>query len=130
MIKEKTLAKSANAGLKIILLGSYLAFLLFLMIMPPYFVMDRASGGRSHAPVGHHFFWNPPGIMELGPELCKKFPEEFSIGTEEWDANRYTVSVNRIRLAFFSIFGTGVYLVARCFLQKKYMPNENKSRYP
>ena len=129
MVKKKTKMKNAIPGLSILLLVSYLAFLIFLMIMPPFFVMDRASQGRIHAPVGHHLFWKPPGATEVGPELMDLFPEEYSAGAEAVDWGRFTVSVNKIRLAIFSIFGTGVYLMARFLLRRTYI-HENKSRYP
>ena len=31
-----------------------------LVVRPPYFGVDRASGGRTHAAIGLHWAWDPP----------------------------------------------------------------------
>jgi hypothetical protein len=36
------------------------AAIVALFLVPPFFGVDRASGGRVHAAIGHHPVWRPP----------------------------------------------------------------------
>lgn len=104
---------------------SYLAFLLFLLLMPPFFVMDQTSGGSIHAPLGHHLFWNPPDAEEAMQVLYKKLPEATSDMEKKKQPGCYMVSLNKIRLVIFVIFGTATYLLAR-FVLKRMVINGSK----
>lgn len=118
MKNSKTKANAINRRLRLVLSLSYLVYLLFLMFIPPYYVMDRASGGTIHAPAGHHFFWKPPDAHEAELLLDKMFPERTTSGPGKGAPHSYTVNLNKIRLVIFVIFGTVGYLLARFLLQR------------
>jgi len=41
----------------------------FEVVLPPYFAMDTASGGRVHAALGHRPAWRPPSAEAALPSL-------------------------------------------------------------
>jgi hypothetical protein len=45
-----------------------------LVVRPPYFGMDRASGGRTHAAIGVHWLWDPPTPAEVYARLTPGDP--------------------------------------------------------
>ncbi len=45
-----------------------------LVARPPYFGMDRASGGRTHAAIGTHWLWDPPAPAEVYARLTQADP--------------------------------------------------------
>ena len=118
MNNSKTRTKAIYGRIRLVLTLSYLSWLLFLMIMPPYYVMDQASRGTIHAPAGHHFFWKPPDAQDAALLLDKMFPDRKSSDPGEGAPHSYTVNLNKIRLVIFVIFGTVAYLLARFILQR------------
>ena len=118
MNNSKTKAKPLYGRIRLVLTLSYLSYLLFLMIMPPYYVMDQASVGTIHAPAGHHFFWSPPDAQDAALLLDKMFPERKTPGPEEGAPHSYAVNLNKIRLVIFVIFGTVAYLLASVLLKR------------
>lgn len=45
-----------------------------LVARPPYFGMDRTSGGRTHAAIGVHWLWAPPTPAEVYARLTLRDP--------------------------------------------------------
>ena len=57
--------------------------------MPPYFAIDRESGGRVHTQLGYFARWNPPTPADAGGALreryaslvdCANRPEAYDAG--------------------------------------------------
>lgn len=66
-----------------------------LWLLPPYAVVDDASGGSRHAAVGHHPAWSPPTEAEAGALLDR------AVGpAEDAGATRPRVIRNDVHLAF------------------------------
>ena len=68
--------------------------LLALVVRPPYFVIDRASGGRAHASIGYHWIWSPPSAADGYRRLVGASPLDV---TPERLA-QYAVRLNTVRL--------------------------------
>ena len=45
---------------------------------PPYFGIDRDSGGRTHAAIGVHWLWDPPSSAEVYARLTQCDPATVS----------------------------------------------------
>jgi hypothetical protein len=45
-----------------------------LVVRPPYFGVDRASGGRTHAAIGVYWLWAPPAPAEVYARLTQRDP--------------------------------------------------------
>jgi len=68
--------------------------LLLMLLFPPYFAMDRTSGGAVHASVGHHPVWAPPTRGDALGVLTAN-ADAFSAVIER---DNLDVRVNRVRL--------------------------------
>jgi hypothetical protein len=72
-----------------------LGILAGLWMIPPYAVIDDASGGVRHAAVGHHPAWSPPTEAEANALLDR------AVGPVEGEAStRPRVIRNDVHLAF------------------------------
>ena len=45
-----------------------------LLVRPPFFGVDRASGGRTHAAIGLHWIWERPTSAEVYARLTQRDP--------------------------------------------------------
>jgi hypothetical protein len=45
-----------------------------LVVRPPFFGVDRASGGRTHAAIGLHWVWERPTSAEVYARLTQRDP--------------------------------------------------------
>ncbi len=66
-----------------------------LVVRPPYFGMDRASGGRTHAAIGVHWIWDPPTSAEAYARLTQSDPATLSPER----LKDFAARVNVVRLA-------------------------------
>jgi hypothetical protein len=57
-----------------LVLAAGLVMVAVLVARPPYFGMDRASGGRTHAAIGLHWLWDPPASAEVYARLTQRDP--------------------------------------------------------
>ena len=65
------------------------------VLFPPYFAMDVASGGRSHAFVGRYPLWSPPS-----PELARQaLAQRGAAGADSTRPAQVVVRLNVVRLS-------------------------------
>lgn len=57
-----------------IILGIAAAVLVLMILFPPYFVIDRESGGRAHAFIGYHWIGHPPSAAYAYQKLAGGSP--------------------------------------------------------
>ena len=73
------------------------ALVLILMILfPPYYGIDRESGGRVHAFVGYHAIWNPPSASYVYERLAFLDPESADPGR----LSSFEARLNAVRMIF------------------------------
>lgn len=85
-----------------------------LLVRPPFFGVDRASGGRTHGPIGLHWVWERPTSAEVYARLTQRDPATL---TPERLAD-FEARVNVVRLvpklfAVALVVGTGLALTRR-----------------
>ena len=78
-----------------LVLAAGLVMAALLVVRPPYFGMDRASGGRTHAAIGTHWIWDPPTPAEACARLTQRDPAT----VDPARLADFTVRVNVVRLA-------------------------------
>lgn len=66
-----------------------------LVVRPPYFGMDRASGGRTHAAIGLYWLWDPPSAAEVYARLTQSNPA--TVAPER--LTDFVARINVVRLA-------------------------------
>jgi hypothetical protein len=69
--------------------------LLAMILFPPYFGVDRESGGRLHAFIGHHPIWDPPPASYVYQRLSSGDPGSSAPA----DLSSFEARVNVVRLA-------------------------------
>jgi hypothetical protein len=70
--------------------------LLVMILFPPYYGIDRESGGRLHAFIGYHPVWDPPSASDVYQRLTPAAPE----GSSPGDLSSFEARLNVVRLAF------------------------------
>lgn len=85
-----------------IILGIAAAVLVVMILFPPYFVIDRESGGRTHAAIGYHWIGHPPSAVYAYQKLAGG--DSAGVAPERLAA--LAVRVNVVR------FGSNVILLA------------------
>lgn len=83
-----------NRSQRIILGLAALAFVV-MILFPPYFVVDRESGGRSHAFIGYHWIGHPPSAAYA----CEKLAGSDAGRVEPERLAAFDVRVNFVRFA-------------------------------
>jgi len=57
-----------------VILATGAIILVTMIVHPPYFGIDRESGGKLHAFIGYHWIWNPPAAADVYKRLTKSDP--------------------------------------------------------
>jgi hypothetical protein len=68
--------------------------LIALIVHPPYFGIDRDSGGKLHAFIGYHWIWRPPSSAYVYERLTKSDPA----GIDSVRLASFAARVNSVRL--------------------------------
>lgn len=72
------------------------AVLSTMLAAPPYFGVERASGGRVHAQLGYFAFWDPPSSVEV----CRALRERYSSLPDcENRPDAFESRLNKVRLS-------------------------------
>lgn len=77
--------------------------LLLMILYPPFFGIDRGSGGRRHAFIGYRAVWSPPSPSEVYLRLTSQDPT----GVAPSRLAAFEARVNVVRLAL-NVAGLGV----------------------
>lgn len=75
-----------------------------LALYPPYFGIDRASGGTLHASMGHHPIWHPPASAAVYERLTGNS----SVGIPVDRLEQYQTGLNKVRLLIEAVMLVGV----------------------
>ena len=83
------------------------AVLLILVAIPPYFGVDRDSGGPVHAQLGYFPVWSPPSATEVCRALRERFPsaEDCTMRPQSFQAKINTVRVAMNALSSLVVAG-------------------------
>ena len=102
-----------NKNQKIVLAIGVL-ILIALIMHPPYFGIDRDSGGKLHAFIGYHWIWRPPSSTYVYERLTKSDPA----GIDSVRLASFVARVNSVRLVQ-NIGALGVVVALGMVLLKK-----------
>jgi hypothetical protein len=68
--------------------------LVALIVRPPYFGVDRGSGGKVHAFIGYHWMWSPPAPAVVYEKLMGSDPA----GADPARLASFTAGLNTVRM--------------------------------
>jgi len=86
-----------------------------LIVRPPYFGIDRASGGTLHSNLGSHWAWDPPSSADAYAWLTGNDPA----AADPRRLASFDVRLNVVRLALNLVFLVAVVGVAFALLRTR-----------
>jgi hypothetical protein len=103
-----------NRNQKIILtIGVVL--LITLIVHPPYFGIDRDSGGKLHAFIGYHWIWDAPSA----PDVYERLTNSDATGVDPLRLESFEARINTVRLIQNVVVLGAAVALGMAFLRKR-----------